>query len=100
MSVLHYVVPGAREGEVGGGEVVMAAFPLRRRWVDTGGDCEHCGQGWRLFHCPLCPAAVCLSCAAVLPRLRLLEAVGDWWVIQKRWMRWVDTFTGRQRNAP
>lgn len=36
---------------------------LQRRYASTGGDCEHCRSGWRLYQCPLCPAAVCENCA-------------------------------------
>lgn len=90
MTVLHYVVPGAREGEIDDRPVLLSAFPLRRRWVHTGGDCEHCGQGWRLFWCPLCPAAVCLACAALLPQRPLLEGDKGWHVEFKRWLMQVN----------
>lgn len=56
-----------REDEPRKWKPFASLWQLRRRYVDTGGDCEHCQGGGRIFECPLCPAAVCMACARGLP---------------------------------
>lgn len=46
----------------------MADVKLVRRYVESGGSCEHCGNGWRLFECS-CGAGVCKACALKLPEV-------------------------------
>lgn len=43
----------------------MADVKLVRRYVESGGSCEHCGNGWRLFECS-CGKGVCRACALAL----------------------------------
>jgi hypothetical protein len=38
---------------------------MTRRYTNTGGDCQHCGHGWRLFECPKHPeCGICRTCAS------------------------------------
>lgn len=39
---------------------------MKRRYVNTGGTCDHCRDGWRLFFCPLHlgqDCGICRGCA-------------------------------------
>lgn len=63
----------------------MSDLKLVRRYVESGGSCEHCGADWRLFSCS-CGAGVCKACASKLPEVGD-EVEVQWYEKGWTWLR-------------